>query len=79
VRTEVKNQVTVFGNAVVSEVSLNQDQHRTWLWLGPSSKGSNFAAFSNREGLTRRNGHALRTTLVWSSEKHSLSMKPSGN
>lgn len=34
-RTEVKNQIWMLGNAVASEVSVDHEPHRTWLWLGP--------------------------------------------
>jgi len=39
VRTEVKNHVTMIGNAVAAEVSLDDGPHRTWLWLGPVHGG----------------------------------------
>lgn len=29
----------MLGKAVVSEVSLERDPHRTWLWLGPVEQG----------------------------------------
>ncbi|GAA4696015.1 hypothetical protein [Nocardioides nanhaiensis] len=34
-RPEVKNRVTMAGEAVVAEISHEHDPHRTWLWLGP--------------------------------------------
>jgi len=39
VRTEVRNQVTMLGNAVAAEVSAEHDAQRTWLWLGPVDGG----------------------------------------
>ncbi|MGW5190604.1 hypothetical protein ACWEOO_15205 [Kribbella sp. NPDC004138] len=38
-RTEVRNQVRMLGNAVVAEVAKRRDSHRRWLRLGPLGGG----------------------------------------
>jgi hypothetical protein len=51
VRTEVRNQVTVLGNPVVSDVSLDEDPHRTWLWLGPVERGVELRRVTQPRGV----------------------------
>jgi hypothetical protein len=50
-RTEVRNQIAMLGNAVAAEVTAEDDVRRVWLWLGPVEGGVQLRRVEQPRGI----------------------------